>query len=132
MTDFKVPDNLRYTKDHEWARREEDGLLTIGITDFAQDALGDITYAELPETGRTLDTGEGFGVVESVKTFSDLYAPVAGEVAETNAAVEEDASLINRDAYGEGWLIRLRPQTEDAWETLLDAAGYRAVMESGD
>lgn len=132
MTDFKVPDGLRYTKEHEWVRLEDNGELTVGITDFAQDALGDITYAELPEVGRTLDAGESIGVVESVKTFSDIYAPVAGEVVAVNDAVDADASLINRSVYEEGWLIRMRPAAADAVDALLDAVAYRAFMSAQD
>lgn len=105
---FKVPDNLQYTKTHEWIRQEDD-IVVIGITDYAQSELGDIVYVDLPEPGRYLNAGDTFGTVESVKTVSDLYAPIAGEVTEKNPALEKSPELINQDPYGEGWLIKVRP-----------------------
>lgn len=131
MSTFKVPADLRYTQDHEWARDEGDGVYAVGITDFAQDALGDITFVELPEVGRTLESGDGFGVVESVKTFSDLYAPMPGEVVEVNEAVVEDPSLINREVYTEAWLVKIRVTDAAAFAGLMDAAAYTAHMKKG-
>jgi glycine cleavage system H protein len=129
MALFKTPNDLRYTREHEWARLEADGTLTVGITDYAQDALGDITFLELPQTGRSLAANETFGVVESVKTYSDLYSPVAGEVVAINEALVEDPSQINVDAYAH-WLIRLRPASLDDVTALLDAAAYEAHTAS--
>jgi glycine cleavage system H protein len=123
----KIPAELRYTAEHEWARDNGDGTLTIGITDFAQDALGDVTFVDLPTAGRVLSQGETFGVVESVKTFSDLYAPVAGEVVEANSALGDDPAAVNTDPYGAGWMLRIRVTDPAAFGGLLDATGYAAV-----
>ena len=117
-----IRENYRYTKEHEWLAA--DG--TVGITDYAQDALGDVVFVELPEVGRTLAQGEAFGVVESVKSVSDLYSPVAGTVAAVNEALRNTPELINQDPYGEGWIIRLDGTTGD--HGLLDAAQYRALV----
>lgn len=122
---FSIPGNLRYTVEHEWADIGGD-IATIGITDYAQDALGDVTYVELPAVGRQLAANETFGVVESVKTFSDLYAPVAGEVVEVNADVAADPSLLNREPYGSAWLVKIR--VAGGAESLLDAEGYKAHL----
>lgn len=123
----KIPAELRYTSEHEWARDNGDGTITVGITDFAQDALGDVTFVELPAVGRTLTANETFGVVESVKTFSDLFSPLAGEVTETNAAVVDDPSVLNVDPYGAGWMLKIRMANAADIGGLLDAAGYSAV-----
>lgn len=123
----KIPAELRYTSEHEWARDNGDGTITVGITDFAQDALGDVTFVELPAVGRTLTANETFGVVESVKTFSDLFSPLAGEVTETNAAVVDDPSVLNVDPYGAGWMLKIRMANAADMGGLLDAAGYSAV-----
>jgi glycine cleavage system H protein len=128
---MNTPDNLRYTRSHEWATEPADGIVTVGITDFAQDQLGDVVFVELPTVGRKLAAGEAAAVVESVKTASDIYAPVAGEVIETNAALLDAPEAINTGAYGDGWLFRLRVADAGAWAALLDAAGYRAVAEEG-
>jgi glycine cleavage system H protein len=128
---MNMPDNLRYTRSHEWATEPADGIVTVGITDFAQDQLGDVVFVELPTVGRKLAAGEAAAVVESVKTASDIYAPVAGEVIETNAALLDAPEAINTGAYGDGWLFRLRVADAGAWAALLDAAGYRAVAEEG-
>lgn len=124
-----IPDKLKYTKEHEWAS-EEDGVVAVGITDYAQDALGDITYLELPDVGATFSTGDTFGVVESVKTFSDLYAPIDGEVVEVNDAAVDAPESINEDAYGT-WLIKVRVSDPAQVEALLTAAAY-ADLTSGD
>jgi glycine cleavage system H protein len=128
---MNTPDNLRYTRSHEWATEPADGIVTVGITDFAQDQLGDVVFVELPAVGRKVAAGEAAAVVESVKTASDIYAPIAGEVIETNGALLDAPEAINASAYGDGWLFRLRVADAGAWATLLDAAGYRTVAEEG-
>ncbi len=122
-----IPSDLRYTKEHEWIRIEGDRG-TVGITDFAQDALGDVVFVELPAVGTVLEQGRVFGVVESNKTVSDLYAPAAGEVVEVNEELRTRPELVNQDPYGAGWMIRLRLRPDGAGE-LLDAAAYRAHVE---
>lgn len=106
-----IPEGLRYTKEHEWVRMEGD-LATIGITDHAQEALGDVVYVELPEVGRKVKAGEAIAVVESVKAASDVYAPVAGEVIEVNERLQDEPQLVNTDPYGEGWFVRVRASGE--------------------
>ncbi|MEX2535809.1 MAG: glycine cleavage system protein GcvH [Trueperaceae bacterium] len=123
-----IPDDRRYNKSHEWAR-EEDGVVTVGITDYAQDQLGDVVFVELPATGKTVRAGDAVAVVESVKTASDIYAPVGGEVVGVNAALETRPELINEFPYGEGWLFRIRPGAGAKLSGLLDAAAYRSVTE---
>lgn len=125
---MNVPENLRYTKDHEWLRPEADGRATIGITDYAQGSLGDVTFVDLPKPGRKFGAGETFGVVESVKAASDLYMPVAGEVVETNPALKSGPEKVNQDPYGEAWMIRIRPANAADLDALLDAAAYRAIV----
>ena len=122
-----LPANLKYTKSHEWVRSEEDGSLTIGITDHAQQALGDIVFLELPETGRKLSAGEACAVIESVKAASDLYAPVAGEVVAVNEDIVDTPDAVNADAYA-NWLFKLQPANVADVATLLDAAGYAAEI----
>ena len=124
------PSELRYTREHEWARKEADGTLTIGITNHAQEALGDVVFVELPEVGDTVAAEEKFGVVESVKTVSDLYSPVAGDIAEVNQNLEDAPETVNEDAYGEGWMIRLTPADATSFDTLMDAAAYDSFVES--
>jgi len=124
---MQTPDELRYTKDHEWVRIE-DGRATVGITDFAQDALGDVVFVELPAIGATLTPGQIFGVVESNKTVSDLFAPVGGQVTEVNDALRTQPELVNQDPYGSGWMIRITV-TQPNETGLLDAAAYRAHVE---
>ena len=116
-----IPEDLRYTATHEWVRLDDD-VATIGITDFAQAELGDVVYVELPESGRILAVGDIFGSVESVKTVSDLYAPVAGEVIEVNGVLKAQSELVNSDPYGTGYLLRIR--VAGSPEGLLDAAAY--------
>jgi glycine cleavage system H protein len=108
---LSIPDDLQYTKSHEWVRME-DGTATIGITDHAQDELGDVVFVELPGEGTTFDAGDSFGTVESVKAVSDLYTPVGGEVVEVNTSLEDAPEKINDDPYGEGWIVRLRTTDE--------------------
>lgn len=123
-----IPQELRYSPSHEWARQEADGTLTIGITHFAQDALGDIVFAELPAVGRGLDAGEEFGVVESVKAVSDVYVPVAGEVVAINDGLNSKPEAINEAPYTDGWLIRIRPSDASAFEAMMTAAAYEASL----
>jgi glycine cleavage system H protein len=122
---LNIPEDLQYTNSHEWVRIEGD-TATIGITDHAQDELGDIVFVELPDEGATFDAGESFGTVESVKAVSDLYAPVGGEVVEVNSALEDAPENINEDPYGEGWFIKLRI-TDEA--DLLSPEEYEKVVE---
>jgi len=119
-----IPDELHYTTEHEWVRREGDDEVTIGITDFAQDALGDIVYVSLPEVGEALGGGTSVGELESTKSVSDVYAPVSGAVVARNDALEQTPDLINSDPYGEGWLLRVKLDDPSALDGLLDAAGY--------
>lgn len=125
---MNVPDTLRYTPTHEWVRLEPDGALTVGITDFAQDSLGELVFLELPQPGRRLKAGEECAVVESVKAASDVYSPVAGEVIEANPALVDDPARVNKDPYG-AWLFRLRPDRAEDVAKLLDANGYRKGLQ---
>jgi glycine cleavage system H protein len=125
-----VPTDLRYTKDHEWVRPEGDEA-TVGITEYAAGQLGDIVFVELPDVGRTLSQFATFGVVESVKAVSDLFAPLSGEVAASNAALASSPELVNSDPYGEGWMIRLKLSELAEVEELLDAAAYDALIAAG-
>jgi glycine cleavage system H protein len=120
----------RYTSDHEWIRLEDDGTLTIGITDHAQEALGDIVFVELPAIDREVVEGESCATVESTKAANDVFAPVAGRIAEINEAIIEDPGLINRDPQGEGWFWRMEPEDDDKFETLLDEEAYQALLET--
>jgi glycine cleavage system H protein len=124
-----VPDTLRYTADHEWLRQEGDEVV-VGITAHAADELGDIVFVELPAVGRVLRAGEAFGVIESVKTASDLYAPVGGEVLAINAALAATPELVNTEPYEGGWMLRLRAEAGVSVSGLLDAAAYRDVIGS--
>lgn len=123
---MNVPANLKYAKSHEWALLEADGTVTVGITDHAQEALGDIVFLELPEAGRSVKAGEEVAVVESVKAASDIYAPIAGEVIAANGAAVDAPESVNADAYGV-WLFKLKPANVADLDGLLDAAGYAAV-----
>lgn len=127
---MNVPPELRYTADHEWARLE-DGNVRMGITDFAQDALGDVVFVQLPEPATAVEAGAGFSEVESTKSVSDIYAPVAGEVLEVNTALVDAPQKVNEDPYGEGWICVLAPSDPEAFGALLDADAYRALI-SGD
>ena len=123
-----APEGLRYTKEHEWVRSEEDGLLTIGITDHAQESLGDVTFVDLPQAGSQFGVGEVFGVVESVKAASDLFLPVAGEIALVNDALDALPEKVNEDPYGDGWMIKVKPDDSSAVDSLLSAADYSAIL----
>ena len=125
----ETPQNLKYATSHEWVRLEADGSVTVGISDHAQDALGDVVFVELPEPGAVLAAGAEAAVVESVKAASDVYAPVGGEVIEVNPALEDAPETINADAYGEGWFFRLNPADISELESLLDAAAYQQLIE---
>ena len=122
------PEDIRYTSEHEWAR-EEGGIVTIGITSYATDQLGDIVFVELPEPGRALEVGKTFGVVEAVKTVSDLYAPLAGEVVEVNGALLDSPASVNQDPYGEGWMIKLKPSDPSSFAKLLSSIDYEKLVE---
>jgi glycine cleavage system H protein len=124
-----VPADLRYAKSHEWLKLESDGTATIGITAYAQDSLGDITYVQLPKVGTVLPAGGPFGVVESVKAASDIYAPVAGSVVAANAALVAKPETVNQAPFGEGWIIKIKPANAADAAGLLDAAAYRALIE---
>lgn len=120
----------RFTKDHEWVRLEADGTVTVGITDHAQEALGDIVFVELPEAGREVVEGESIAVVESVKAASDVYAPIAGRITEANELVVDEPAMVNRAATGEAWFFRMEPADPDAFEALMDEADYDALLET--
>lgn len=122
------PEDVRYTREHEWAR-EQGGVVTVGITGYATDQLGDVVFVELPEVGRKVDAGKPFGVVEAVKTVSDLYAPVSGEVVEVNAALGDDPAVVNREPYGSGWMVRIKLSDPAAFGALLSSADYAKVVE---
>lgn len=122
---MKIPVELRYTSDHEWVREEGD-LLLVGITDYAQGELGDIVFLELPRVGAQVTSGAECGAIEAVKTVAQLFAPVTGKVVEVNAVLENDASLVNRDPYGEGWMIKIKPSDRSELGELLSAADYEA------
>ncbi|MCK7576545.1 MAG: glycine cleavage system protein GcvH [Chromatiales bacterium] len=123
-----LPADLKYTKTHEWVRDNGDGTVTIGITDHAQDALGDIVFVEVPENGRSVAAEEACAVVESVKAASDIYSPIAGEIVEGNAALADTPDAINTSPYGDGWIFRLTPSDMGALAGLLDAAAYEQVV----
>ena len=131
MSETEIPADLKYSAEDEWARYE-DGRITIGITHYAQDQLGDIVFVELPEVGRVLEAGEVFGVIESVKAVSDLYAPVAGEILEINGDLESQPELVNADCYGTGWMCVIKPSNEGELQSLLDAEAYGRHVEERD
>ena len=124
---MKLDPKARYAESHEWAR--QDGAeIVVGITDYAQESLSDIVYVELPEVGDTLEQGDSFGVVESVKAASDVYAPVSGDVVAVNSELEDAPELVNQDPYGEGWLIRLAPADPSQLDELMDGDAYEAMV----
>jgi glycine cleavage system H protein len=125
-----VPADLKYTKSHEWVRVLPEGIAEVGISDHAQQALGDLVFVEVPETGRQLAVGDACAVVESVKAASDVYAPVSGEVVEGNAALAETPELINQEPYGSGWLMRIRLGNTAELDSLLDAKAYEELLAS--
>lgn len=127
--DNHIPTELKYTKTHEWARLEEDGAVTVGITHHAQALLGDMVHVEFPEEEQTVQAGDEIGVVESVKAAADIYSPVSGEVVAINAQLQDTPELMNQDPYGEGWLFKIKPEDEQALLELLDADGYTELLE---
>lgn len=125
---MNCPDHLKYTEEHEWILIEDD-VVTIGITDFAQEQLGDVVFVELPEIGDSLESGKPFGVVESVKAVSDVYAPLSGEVVEVNTDLPDEPELINRSPYDDGWMVKIRLADPTELDDLMDAEDYRSQIE---
>ncbi len=125
---MSFPEELKYTEDHEWVLIEDD-VVTIGITDFAQEQLGDIVFVELPEVGDSLETGKSFGVVESVKAVSDVYAPVSGEVVEINEELPDDPEVLNNSPYDDGWMIKLKLADSASLDELMDVSAYQEFVE---
>ena len=128
----EIPTECRFLASHEWARLEEDGMVTIGISDHAQNALGDVVFVELPEEGQQIAAGEEAGVVESVKAASDIYAPVGGVVVAVNSTLDEEPEKVNTDPYGEGWFFKLEPDDVLELEELLDGEGYQEVCDEDE
>ena len=126
---MNFPNDVKYTKEHEWIRLEGD-VAYVGITDYAQEQLGDIVFVDIQTVGETLAADEVFGTIEVVKTISDLFLPVAGEVLEQNEALEEQPELVNKDPYGEGWLIKIKPAPDADFSRLLDAEAYKALINN--
>ena len=125
-----IPTDLKYTESHEWVRVEDDGTLMMGITEHAQELLGDMVFVEAPEVGREVEAGEACAVVESVKAASDVYSPVAGEVVGGNEALDDAPEAVNSDPYGEGWILRIKPNDAADADGLMDAAAYAAFIEA--
>lgn len=128
----QVPTALRYTQTHEWAQKQSDGAINVGVTDHAQDLLGDMVYVELPEIGRVVKAKEECAVVESVKAASDVYSPVSGEVIAVNNSLKDTPELVNKDPYGDGWLFRVRPSAGSDYDKLLTAAAYEEVAKKDE
>ncbi len=128
----EAPNDLHYTKSHEWVRVNDDGTVTVGITSHAQDQLGDMVYVEVPEVDHELEAEDACAVVESVKAASDIYAPVAGTVVESNAELTDSPEVVNQDPFGAGWLMKIRPVDVSAAEALMDAEAYLAFLEAED
>lgn len=128
----EIPSELKYTRQHEWVRVDDDSTVTVGITDHAQAELGDLVFVEVPEVGARFEAGDPAAVVESVKAASDIYSPLTGEVMEANEDLGDSPELINSDPYGEGWIYRLRPDSMDALEDLLGADDYEAFADAGE
>ena len=124
---MNCPENVKYTSEHEWIRLEGE-VAYVGITDYAQEQLGDIVFVDIPTVGETLSTGEVFGTIEVVKTISDLFLPVGGEILEENEALADQPELVNKDPYGEGWLIKIKPESGADFASLLDANAYKALI----
>ncbi len=123
INELNLPDDIKYTDDHEWVKKDGE-ILTIGITDYAQDQLGEIVFVEVPEAGDSFDQGDEFGTVESVKAVSEMYMPIAGEVVEVNEALEDGPELVNTSCYDQGWIMKIKPQNPSDFEALLDKAAY--------
>ena len=128
---MNIPEDLHYSAEHEWARRLDDSSrVRVGVTDFAQDALGDVVYVDLPQVGDTVSAGDSVGELESTKSVSEMYAPVAGTIAAVNEALADNPGLINEDPYGEGWLLEVDMADSSSFDALMDAAGYRDLTET--
>lgn len=125
---MNIPSNLKYTKDHEWIKDEGNGMATVGVTDFAQSQLGDIVFIEIETQGETLAKEEVFGTIEAVKTVSDMFMPVGGEVVEVNPKVTEQPDIVNKDPYGEGWMIKIKMSNPNELNDLLDAEQYKGII----
>lgn len=125
----EIPTGCKFLASHEWARLEEDGMVTVGISDYAQDALGDVVFVELPETGQQIAAGEEAGVVESVKAASDIYSPVSGSVVSVNTALEDEPEKVNQDPFGEGWFFKIEPDDVGELDELLDGDAYQEVCD---
>jgi len=128
MSELEYPQDLRYTAEHEWVRAGSEGVVRIGITAFAQDALGDVVYVSLPAVGDSVSAGDSCGEVESTKSVSDLYAPLSGEIVAVNQALDSAPELVNNDPYGQGWMYDVKPTDPGEAEALLDVEGYRALL----
>jgi len=128
MADIKVPDDLLYTEEHEYVKREGDDEVIVGVTDYAQNELSDVVFVELPEPGSSFDKMDAFGTIEAVKAVSELYSPVAGEVVAVNDSLEDDPAVVNRDPYGDGWMIRLKVKDASDLDGLLSAEAYRKLI----
>ncbi|MGB9359542.1 MAG: glycine cleavage system protein GcvH [Acidimicrobiia bacterium] len=126
---MQIPDELRYSENHEWVRLQSDGSITVGISDYAQEALGDVVYVDLPETGRLVAAGEVFAEVESTKSVNDVYAPVAGRITAVNEALVDTPELVNSDPFGAGWFATIEPDAGAVLDGLMDAAAYRVFTE---
>ena len=126
----EIPNNLKFLDSHEWARLEEDGTVTVGISDHAQGLLGDIVFVELPDTGKTISKKDDIAIVESVKAASDVYSPLSGEIVSVNEALNDNPELINSSPYDDGWFFKIKPQNNDELEDLLDAEAYTQISES--
>jgi len=122
------PNDVRYTAEHEWAKQEK-GVVTVGITGYASDQLGDVVFVELPDVGKKVEATKPFGVVEAVKTVSDLYAPISGEVIEINEALADNPGLVNQEPYGEGWMVRIRPTDPKAIDSLMSSDEYEKLVQ---
>lgn len=127
-----IPTDLRYAKSHEWAKQLDDGTVVVGISDHAQDQLGDMVYVELPEVGTALEANDACAVVESVKAASDVYVPIAGEVVAANDQLADSPETVNQDAYGQGWILKIRPTNADDINSMMDASAYEAFIASQD
>ncbi|MGA7296019.1 MAG: glycine cleavage system protein GcvH [Rhodanobacteraceae bacterium] len=128
----EIPGDLKFLKSHEWARAEDDGLVRVGISAHAQEQLGDVVYVELPEVGATAHVGDSIAVVESVKAASDIYPPVSGEVVEVNELLDDKPEAINEDAYGDGWILAIKPSDRDELDELLDPDDYAELIEGDE
>ena len=127
-----IPDNLKYTKTHEWVKQNDDGTLSMGITDHAQDLLGDLVFIDLHASGEQIDASNECAVVESVKAASDVYMPISGEIVEANSALGDTPEIVNQDPYGDGWMLKIKPGDANAFASLMDANAYQAFIDSED